>query len=46
FDELVVSEGPLIENGKVRVPDSSGLGVTLDENVAYRYRKLGEPFFE
>jgi L-alanine-DL-glutamate epimerase-like enolase superfamily enzyme len=47
FDQLVKdSEGPLIRNGKVRVPDTPGLGVRLDEDVAWKYRKPGEPFFE
>lgn len=47
FDQLVKgAEGPLIQNGKIRVPDSPGLGIELDEDVAYRYRRLDEPFFE
>jgi L-alanine-DL-glutamate epimerase-like enolase superfamily enzyme len=47
FDQLVRdSEGPLIRNGKIRVPDSPGLGIELDEDVAHRYRKPGESFFE
>jgi len=47
FDELVKdSEGPLIVNGKIRVPDKPGVGITIDEEVAYRYRKPGESFFE
>ena len=47
FDALVRGfDGPLIENGSIRVPDSPGLGVELDEDVAWRYRKPGERFFE
>jgi L-alanine-DL-glutamate epimerase-like enolase superfamily enzyme len=47
FDELVKdSEGPLIQNGRVRVPDRPGLGIEFDEEAAYRYRKPGESFFE
>jgi L-alanine-DL-glutamate epimerase-like enolase superfamily enzyme len=47
FDELVKdSEGPLIRDGRVRVPDQPGLGVNLNEETAYRYRKPGERFFE
>lgn len=46
FDALMKNTtGPMIENGKVRVPDAPGLGVTLDEDVAYKYRKPDEPFF-
>ncbi|MEK7407132.1 MAG: mandelate racemase/muconate lactonizing enzyme family protein [Acidobacteriota bacterium] len=47
FDELITgAEGPLIRDGKIRVPDAPGLGVALNEEVAYRYRKPGERFFE
>jgi L-alanine-DL-glutamate epimerase-like enolase superfamily enzyme len=47
FDELVKNgSGPMIVNGRVRVPDAPGLGIELDEDVAYRYRKPGEAFFE
>jgi L-alanine-DL-glutamate epimerase-like enolase superfamily enzyme len=47
FDELVRNaHGPMIVNGRIHVPDAPGLGVELDEDVAYRYRKQGEPFFE
>jgi len=47
FDDLMKGGGPpLIREGRIRVPDGPGLGVTLDEDVAYKYRKPGEPFFE
>jgi L-alanine-DL-glutamate epimerase-like enolase superfamily enzyme len=47
FDELVKGgTEPLIQRGYVRVPERPGLGIELDEDVAYRYRKTGEPFFE
>lgn len=47
FDELVKDgEAPMIQNGRIRVPNSPGLGVTIDEEAAYRYRKPGESFFE
>ncbi len=47
FDELIKnSDGPLIRDGRIRVPDVPGLGIDLDEDVAHRYRKPGEPFFE
>lgn len=47
FDSLVKGgTEPLIRDGRVRVPDRPGLGIELDEDVAYRYRKPGEPFFE
>ena len=47
FDELVKNaDGPMIVDGKVRVPDAAGLGIEIDESVAEKYRKPGEPFFE
>jgi len=46
FDELIKGgEGPLIRGGKIAVPDKAGLGIELDEEVAYKYRKPGEKFF-
>lgn len=46
FDELVRDrDGALIREGKITVPDRPGLGITLDEDVAWKYRKPGEKFF-
>ena len=47
FDDLVKnSSGPMIVNGRVRLPDAPGLGIDVDEDVVYRYRKPAEAFFE
>ncbi|HEY8685740.1 MAG TPA: enolase C-terminal domain-like protein, partial [Chloroflexota bacterium] len=47
WDDLITGlDGPVIQDGYVRVPDGPGLGVDLDEEVARRYAKPGEPFFE
>jgi len=47
FDDLVKnSSGPMIEKGKIAVPDKPGLGIELDLDVAHRYRKPGEKFFD
>jgi L-alanine-DL-glutamate epimerase-like enolase superfamily enzyme len=47
FDALVKgARAPMIEKGYVRVPDKPGLGIELDESVAYKYRKPGEAFFD
>ncbi len=47
FDDLVKGDGErLVQDGRIRVPDAPGLGIELDEEVAYRYRKPGEGFFE
>jgi L-alanine-DL-glutamate epimerase-like enolase superfamily enzyme len=46
FDDLVKdADGPLIQNGRIAVPDRPGLGIAMDEDVAYKYRKPGEKFF-
>lgn len=47
WNELVegVSK-PLIQGGYIDVPEHPGLGVTLNEEVARRYARPGEPFFE
>ncbi|MBK9165985.1 MAG: mandelate racemase/muconate lactonizing enzyme family protein [Bryobacterales bacterium] len=47
FDTLVKdAEGPMIHGGKIAVPDRPGVGVELDLDVVYKYRKPGEPFFD
>ncbi|MBE7545364.1 MAG: mandelate racemase/muconate lactonizing enzyme family protein [Bryobacteraceae bacterium] len=47
FDEIVKdADGPMIVDGRIRVPDAPGLGVELDLDEAYKYRKPGEAFFE
>lgn len=47
FDELVKgADEPMIKNGYISVPDRPGLGIELDEEVAYKYRKRDEAFFE
>ena len=37
---------PIIHNGFIQVPEASGLGVKLNEDVARKYARRGEPFFE
>jgi gluconate/galactonate dehydratase len=37
---------PLIQQGHITVPEGPGLGITLNEEVARRYARKGEPFFE
>jgi L-alanine-DL-glutamate epimerase-like enolase superfamily enzyme len=46
FDDLIKGRGePLIHRGYIEVPERPGLGIELEEGVAYKYRKRGEPFF-
>lgn len=37
---------PIIQNGAIQLPDKPGLGVKLNEEVARKYARKGEPFFE
>jgi L-alanine-DL-glutamate epimerase-like enolase superfamily enzyme len=37
---------PIIQNGFIAIPEKPGLGVRLNEEVARRYARKGEPFFE
>jgi gluconate/galactonate dehydratase len=46
FDSLLVGGGPLIEDGYIVLPETPGLGVELDLDMARRWAKPGEPFFE
>ena len=46
FDALIKGDKqPLIQQGKVKVPDVPGLGIEFDEEAAYPYRKREEKFF-
>ncbi|MCK6470465.1 MAG: mandelate racemase/muconate lactonizing enzyme family protein [Planctomycetes bacterium] len=45
WNDLADSEGPVIENGRVVLTERPGLGVELNEAVARRYRRPGEPWF-
>ena len=46
FDELLVGGGPVIVDGHVALPDAPGIGADLDLDVARRYARPGEPFFD
>jgi gluconate/galactonate dehydratase len=47
FDEIIASgPRPLIRDGRIAVPSTPGLGIEIDLDAAYKYRKPGEPFFE
>jgi L-alanine-DL-glutamate epimerase-like enolase superfamily enzyme len=46
FDQILANqEPPLIRKGRIKVPDLPGLGIEVEEDVIYRYRKRGERFF-
>lgn len=47
WEELLSGiELPLIRDGYITVPEGPGFGVTLNEDVARKYARQGEPFFE
>ncbi len=47
WDDLVEGVArPIIQNGFIHLTEKPGLGVTLNEKVARRYARKGEPFFE
>jgi L-alanine-DL-glutamate epimerase-like enolase superfamily enzyme len=46
FDELLTTDGPVIEDGYVTLPDRPGNGAELDLEVARRYARPGAPFFD
>jgi L-alanine-DL-glutamate epimerase-like enolase superfamily enzyme len=46
WDDLVEgAEKPLIQDGFIRVSEKPGLGLKLNEDVARKYARKGEPFF-
>jgi L-alanine-DL-glutamate epimerase-like enolase superfamily enzyme len=46
WDDLVDGlPKPLVQNGHIALSEKPGLGVRLNEEVAPRYAKKGEPFF-
>ena len=46
WNELVVAEKPIIQNGYIQVPDKPGLGFELNEEVARQYLRPGTGLFE
>jgi len=45
WNDLVVGDQALIENGYIKLPDKPGLGLTLNEDVARAHLKPGASFF-
>jgi len=47
WDDLVDGvPKPIIQNGWIQLSERPGLGVTLNEEIARKYGRKGEPFFE
>jgi galactonate dehydratase len=45
WNELVLADPPLIQNGYITLPDGPGLGVELNEEAARKYLKPGTTLF-
>jgi gluconate/galactonate dehydratase len=46
WEDLAVGwDGPVIDRGRITVPDRPGLGVELNLDLAREYARPGEPFF-
>jgi len=46
WDDLSVGDGPIIEDGYIRLPDSPGIGVELNEEEARKHLRPGTGLFE
>ncbi|MGB9595620.1 MAG: mandelate racemase/muconate lactonizing enzyme family protein [Candidatus Poribacteria bacterium] len=46
WDELVITEKPIIENGYITLPDKPGLGVEVNPDGVKKYLKPGTKFFD
>jgi L-alanine-DL-glutamate epimerase-like enolase superfamily enzyme len=47
WNDLVEGQAtPIIQNGFIAVPEKPGLGISLNEDVARKYARKGEMFFE
>lgn len=46
WNDLVVGQGPLIQDGYITLPDKPGLGIELNERVARAHLAKGSTFFE
>jgi gluconate/galactonate dehydratase len=45
-DLAVGHDGPVIDKGRITVPEKPGLGVTLNLDLAREYARPDEPFFD
>ena len=46
WNDLVVADAPIIQDGYVKLPDGPGLGYELNEDVARAHMGEGATFFE
>jgi galactonate dehydratase len=46
FTEIVDFDGPMVEDGFIRLSEKPGIGVEINEEAMRRYAPEGVPFFE
>lgn len=46
WNELVITDEPIIQNGYIKVPEKPGIGVELNDEAARKYMKPNSRFFE
>ncbi len=46
WNELTLTDRPIIENGYIALPDRPGIGLDLNEDAAQKYLKPGTTLFE
>jgi len=46
WDELVITDSPVIENGYITIPDKPGLGVEINPDGVRKYMRPGTKFFD
>ncbi len=46
FKEIVTFEGPMVENGFIKLSEKPGIGVEINEEGMKKYATPGVPFFE
>ncbi len=46
FKEIVTFEGPMVENGFIKLSEKPGIGVEINEEGMKKYAPPGVPFFE
>ncbi|MDN5213310.1 mandelate racemase/muconate lactonizing enzyme family protein [Fulvivirgaceae bacterium BMA12] len=45
WEDLVIGDKPLVQNGHVKVPEKPGLGISLNEDVVKAHLKKGTKYF-
>jgi galactonate dehydratase len=46
FKEIVTFDGPMTENGFIKLSEKPGIGVEINEEGMRKYADKGVPFFE